>query len=43
MATDLKKAKKAKLATEKKTQKMLDYAVLKKIAIHIFRKTWILF
>ena len=31
MATDLKKAKKAKLATEKKTQKMLDYAVLKKM------------
>ena len=31
MATDLKKAKKAKVATEQKTRKMLDYAVLKKM------------
>ena len=31
MATDLKKAKKDKEATEQKTRKMLDYAVLKKM------------
>ena len=31
MSTDLKKAKKAKVTTEQKTRKMLDYAVLKKM------------